>query len=73
MPDEFDRASDIELAHREEAVRVALQQDVPQRHAMFDGQHCVECEVALPAVRLQMQRVRCVTCQEEMDQRKARR
>ena len=31
--------------------------------ADFDGEHCIDCDVELPLVRLNYGCVRCVTCQ----------
>jgi len=35
----------------------------PETHPDFDGSHCVDCGQAIPKLRLQMERVRCVDCQ----------
>ena len=35
----------------------------PEQHRNFDGEHCVDCEVAMPKPRLDLGRVRCVDCQ----------
>lgn len=72
MPDQFDQATDIEMAQRDEALRAALRPDRPQRHVDFDGENCVSCAMPIPAKRLEMKRVRCVECQEAID-RRARR
>lgn len=39
----------------------------PQSHPDFDGLHCVDGGEVIPLARLQMGRVRCVTCQEVKD------
>lgn len=67
MPDQFDQASDIEYAQREEAVRQSLHVDRPQYHIRFDGENCVDCSLPIPEARLLMRRVRCVACQELID------
>ena len=37
--------------------------------ATFDGEHCIDCEVEMPQVRLNYGCVRCVTCQTMAEKR----
>ena len=46
---------------------IALMSMLDKENPDFDGVHCVDCEVELHMVRIQMGRVRCVDCQEWLD------
>ena len=63
MADEFDRASDIEIAEREQATEITRRKLQPEIHSDFDGKNCVECAEELHSTRLVMGRVRCTDCQ----------
>ena len=63
MVDEFDRASDIEIAEREQSTEITRRKLRPEVHHDFDGKHCVDCDEELPIKRLVMGRVRCTDCQ----------
>ena len=63
MADEFDIASDNEIAERERATNVTRHKLQPEVHPAFDGEHCVECSEKMPSTRLFMGRVRCTHCQ----------
>lgn len=39
----------------------------PETHPDFDGEHCVSCDVEIPALRLEMGKVRCVNCQQALE------
>ena len=39
----------------------------PETHPDFDGEHCVDCDVEIPKVRLDMGKVRCVDCQHKLE------
>lgn len=54
-----------ELAAVRQAANVR-QCDDP-RYAEWDHEHCIDCDVLIPALRLEMGCVRCVQCQEEVD------
>ena len=41
-----------------------------QTHPDFDGVHCVDCDVEIPAERLAWGRVRCTACQEIIELKK---
>lgn len=41
----------------------------PETHPDFDGSHCVDCDDELPAFRLKIGRVRCVDCQQAIEDR----
>jgi len=73
VADLIDKASDVIEACTEEAERRIRKQAMPEVHPDFDGQHCVDCEEPIHFVRLEMGRVRCVGCQELLDQRRKTR
>ena len=39
----------------------------PENHPDFDGQHCVDCDCAIPPGRLKLGKVRCVDCQGDLE------
>lgn len=41
-----------------------------QTHPDFDGEHCIDCEVEIPAARLKWGRVRCTACEEIIELKK---
>lgn len=43
----------------------------PETHPDFDGHHCVDCGVEIPALRLRAGRVRCVDCQTDLENEQA--
>lgn len=70
---EFEIASNTtERLHAEGVAMVQLRL-APQHHPDFDGAHCLDCETPLPALRLEMGRIRCVECQTSLDARLKRR
>lgn len=73
MADIIDVAGDVVAVCTEEAERRIRRQVLPESHPEFDGTHCVDCWEPLHQVRIAMGRVRCVTCQEELDQRRKTR
>ena len=72
MPDIADIAdAPIEL-HRAESERQARGKSGPESHPDFDGLHCVDCEDEVPVERLAMGKIRCVSCREILESRRAR-
>lgn len=68
MADESDRASMLEMSYNDDAVEaVRKMATTPETHPDFDGKHCVECDEKIPALRLQMGKVRCVDCQAKLE------
>ena len=65
--DENERATLIEAQFTDAALEAAREKAKPQFDRNFDGEHCVECGEAIPAVRLALGRVRCVACQEHLE------
>lgn len=71
--DENDRASAWEAVFNDDAIRAVRQKVAPETHPDFDGRHCVECGDALPKVRLENGRIRCVSCQEILERKDKQR
>jgi hypothetical protein len=42
----------------------------PQTHPDFDGEHCVDCGIEIPAKRLAWGRVRCTDCESILELKK---
>lgn len=60
---QFEMADRLAEAEREAGITRARKRIAPETHPDFDGTHCVECEVDIPAARLALGKVRCVDCQ----------
>jgi RNA polymerase-binding transcription factor DksA len=69
MADICDIAQDVIDVCTEEAERRVRQRALPEKHPDFDGTHCVDCEDEIPVARLHWGKVRCVSCQEDLEQR----
>lgn len=67
MADYIDDAQAVNELHQEVSLHNQSLKVAPEQHPDFDGVHCVDCEVELHVVRIQMGRVRCVDCQEWLD------
>jgi RNA polymerase-binding transcription factor DksA len=65
--DEADGAQHLQLREIAETQRRARLLNQPERHPDFDGKHCLDCESLIPQVRLNLQRIRCVECQQELE------
>lgn len=66
QPDKFDAASDLEILQRNAAI-AKIQRSLVETHPDFDGENCVDCELEIPEARLKMCRVRCVSCQTDLE------
>jgi RNA polymerase-binding transcription factor DksA len=73
MADEFDRASELEETERANALTRVMQNAGPESHPDFNGIHCVDCSDVIPASRLKLGKVRCVYCQQFLEERNAKR
>ena len=67
-PDVLDQASRTEQMERDNGIKAAMLASAPQCHHRFDGVHCVDCEIDIPAARLALGKVRCVDCQSDRDE-----
>lgn len=63
MADPADIAAETIETCLADAERRARGKSGPEHDSRFDGGHCVDCEIDIPLVRLNMGRVRCVDCQ----------
>ena len=72
MADLADLASDRIEQHQADSERHARGKSGPESHPDFDGAHCVDCEDTIPEARLLLGKIRCVSCQEVLESRKAR-
>lgn len=70
--DEADHAQWQQLREQADIQSRAMQLNRPETHPDFDGTHCVECDIDIPLARLKMHKVRCVDCQNELEQERAR-
>ena len=41
--------------------------DKPEYVEVFDGTHCIDCEIEIPEARLAVGRVRCMDCQQHFE------
>lgn len=68
--DEADLAQEqIEMFQRQ-AIARATGRSGPERDPVFDGLHCVECEIEIPAGRLALGKVRCLDCQTQKEKQR---
>ena len=67
--DPIDEASQLASNLTESAIASVRQAMAPECHPDFDGRTCVECGDDMPQVRLDMKRVRCASCQTEIEHR----
>lgn len=67
MADFIDDAQAVNELHQEVSLRNQSAKVLPESHPDFDGWHCVDCGVEIPAKRLGWGRIRCVDCQEHKE------
>lgn len=67
--DELDRAAVLQDRMNEDALAAAKEKNKPETHPDFDGETCVECGEDMPLVRLQLGRIRCISCQQIREKR----
>jgi RNA polymerase-binding transcription factor DksA len=68
--DEADIASALEAGFIAQALQRHKEKVAPEKHPDFDGEHCLDCDVEIPLVRLEMGKIRCVDCQSELEKSK---
>jgi len=68
--DEAEFAQYVEQAQTDAAVKSAVAKARPEYHPDFDGVHCIECDEEIPEARLKLQKIRCIHCQSEIENRK---
>ena len=70
---QLEMAEHLAEVQRLAAVDAAARSVAPEQHPGFNGTDCVECDTEIPAARLAMGRVRCVSCQTRLEAQKGRR
>lgn len=70
--DETDQAQHLQLQEQAAINMKARELNKPESHPDFDGKHCVDCDDEIPAARLSLRRVRCVHCQQFLEEESAR-
>lgn len=65
--DLIDEANALAASLTEGAIAAARRANSPETHPDFDGETCVKCGDDIPELRLNMGKVRCVKCQEEIE------
>jgi RNA polymerase-binding transcription factor DksA len=70
--DALDRASQLEEQQRSARINETRQAAAPETHPDFDGIHCVAdgCGVVIPEARRALGKVRCIDCQQELEDRR---
>jgi len=71
--DPIDEASQLAANLTENAIAAVRQAIAPETHPDFDGATCVECGDDMPPERLAAKRVRCTSCQSELEHRNRQR
>lgn len=74
--DEFDRASDLEIAQTESNVAKVRNLARPEQERVdgkWPSRLCVDCEETIPTKRLNLGKIRCIHCQEVLERRRAGR
>lgn len=70
--DEAEQAQMLQLQEQATISYRAREMNRPETHPDFDGLHCVDCDDEIPALRLALRRVRCVHCQELLEEERKR-
>lgn len=71
--DETDHAQHQQLREQAAIQERARQMARPETHPDFDGLHCVDCDDEIPEFRLKIGRVRCVDCQQAIEDERRRK
>jgi hypothetical protein len=70
--DELEAAEEIREQGVVDGVACA-RAELVQTHKDFDGVHCIGCGEELPLVRIAYKRIRCTTCQCEIERKEKMR
>lgn len=65
--DEADHAQWQQLREQAAIHARAINLNKPETHPDFDGEHCIECGENIPNARLKLLKVRCVDCQNDLE------
>ena len=68
--DEADHAQWQQLREQAAIHARAINLNKPEKHPDFDGVHCIDCDEKIPSARLLLSKVRCVDCQNDLEQKK---
>lgn len=68
--DQLDFASDLQDTLNRRGVELARQAAQPEAHPDFDGKHCLDCGNEIPEKRLELQRIRCIACQQAKEKKR---
>lgn len=68
--DNLDQASVLQDVMNNAGIAQAAFKVAPETHPLFDGETCIKCGDELPAARLALGRIRCVTCQTILEKRR---
>ena len=75
--DDLDRAADLTRQQNEAAIEEVRRAARPEQAQLADGSwpfpDCEDCDEPIPAARLAMGRIRCVTCQSIRETERAQR
>lgn len=67
--DMYDQAAAVSELLLEAALARQADKMAPQTHPDFDGAHCLDCGVPMPATRLIASRIRCTECETIKEQK----
>lgn len=67
---QLELADEIAEKQRSTGIDMIRQRLAEQTHPDFDGENCVECGDTMPALRLQLKRIRCTGCETALEKRK---
>ena len=70
--DETDHAQWQQLREQAAIQKMAMNLNRPEVHPDFNGQECVECGEKIPPARLLLKKVRCVDCQNDLEEQSKR-
>lgn len=70
--DDGEHAQWLHLREIAEVARRARELNARQFHPDFDGRHCIECDIEIPRVRLDLGKVKCVDCQAAFEEQGVR-
>lgn len=70
--DDGDYAQHQQLREQAAIHERARQMARPETHPDFDGEHCLDCDIEIPEPRLKLGKIRCVDCQQLLEDREKR-
>jgi len=67
--DNLDVAADLQQKLNDAGLAEVQRRAQPETHPDFDGKHCISCGNEIPKLRLKLNKIRCVYCQEAKERR----